>query len=74
MHCSFDKHLASSDRMNLDCCEVKAITGDYDMTSIALDNFYSVLSCRLAPPDVMSAPCGQRADNSDTCTLPGSCL
>jgi hypothetical protein len=45
MHCSFDKHLASSDRMNLDYCEVKAITGDYDMTIIALDNFHSVLSC-----------------------------
>jgi hypothetical protein len=74
MHCSFDKHLASGDRTNLDYCEVKAITSDYDMTIIALDSFYSVLSCRLAPPDVLSTPCRQCVDNSGACTLPGSCL
>jgi hypothetical protein len=38
MHHSFDKHLACGGRMNLNCCKVTAITGDYDMTIITMDN------------------------------------
>jgi hypothetical protein len=45
MHPSSDKHLACGDGMNLDCCEVTDITGDYGMTIITLDNIYYVLSC-----------------------------
>jgi hypothetical protein len=58
---SSDKHLSCSDKMNLDYCLV-------DMAIITLDSHYFMLSCRPTPPDAMSAPCGQRADNRGTCT------
>jgi hypothetical protein len=41
--------------MNIDCCEVMAIIGDYDMTIIKLDIIYFVFSCRLTPPDALFA-------------------
>jgi hypothetical protein len=56
MHHSSDKYLACGDEANLDCCEVMAITGDFDMTIITLDSHYSVLSCLPTPPDVLSVP------------------
>jgi hypothetical protein len=37
--------------MNLDCCKVMGITGDYAITIITLDNIYCVLSCRPTPLD-----------------------
>jgi hypothetical protein len=74
MHRSSNKHLACSDGTNLDCCEVMAITGDYDMIIVTLDSLYSVLSCWPTPPDVLSVSYGQHADSRGTCTLLGPCL
>jgi hypothetical protein len=59
MHHSSDKHLACSDGMNLDYCEVMAITGDFNMAIITLDTHYFVLSCHPAPPVALSMTCGQ---------------
>jgi hypothetical protein len=58
MHHGSDKHLAYDDMMNLDCCEVMAITIDYGMTNITLDNLYFVLSCRPTPPNALSMQYG----------------
>jgi hypothetical protein len=58
MHHSSDKHLTYIDGRDLDCCEVTAITSDFNMTTITLDNHYYVLSCQPAPPDALSVPCG----------------
>jgi hypothetical protein len=49
MHHGSNKHLASDDEPNLDCCEVIVIIVDYDMAIITLPSIYIVLSCRLTP-------------------------
>jgi hypothetical protein len=71
---SSNKHLACGDETNLDCCEVMAIAGDYDMAIITLDSLYSVLSCWPIPTDFLSMSYGRRADSRGTCTLVGPCL
>jgi hypothetical protein len=45
MYRSFDKNLACGNEMNLDCYEVTAITGDFNMTIITLGSHYSMLFC-----------------------------
>jgi hypothetical protein len=60
--------------MNLDCCEVTTITGDYDMVIITLDNLSSMLSCLPTPRDAMSMLCGRHADSRSIGTLLGPCL
>jgi hypothetical protein len=69
MHHGSDKHLAYDDMTNLDCCEVMAITIDYGMTNITLDNLYFVLSCRPTPPNALSMQYGWRTDSEGTNTL-----
>jgi hypothetical protein len=54
MHHGSNKHLASDDETNLDCCEVIVIIVDYDMAIITLQSLYIVLSCRLTPADALS--------------------
>jgi hypothetical protein len=53
MYHGFDKHLSCGDGTNLDCCEVMAITVDYDMIIITLGNLYFMLSCQPTPPDAL---------------------
>jgi hypothetical protein len=54
MHHDSNKHLASDDETNIDCCEVIVIIVDYDMAIITLQSLYIVLSCRLTPADALS--------------------
>jgi hypothetical protein len=49
-----NRNLACSVKASLDCCDVTAITSDYDMTIITLDMLYFVLSCWLTPIDALS--------------------
>jgi hypothetical protein len=58
MYHNADKNLACGDGSNLDCCEVMAIIGDFDMAIITLESHYFVLSCQPTPPDVLPMPCG----------------
>jgi hypothetical protein len=65
----FDMHHDSE--MNLDCYEVMAITVDYDMIIIILDNIYSILSCQPTPPKTLILLSGhaKRARHSSVSVL-----
>jgi hypothetical protein len=56
MACSLisNKNLACGDGAGLNCCDMTAATGDYDMAIITLGRLYLVLSCQLTPPDAPS--------------------
>jgi hypothetical protein len=45
--------LACGEGTRLDCCDVILATRELGMTIIKLGRLYFVLSCRLAPSDVM---------------------
>jgi hypothetical protein len=74
MHHSLDKHLACGDGMKLDCYGVIAITGDYNIVIITLDNLYYVLSCQSTPPKVPSVLYERRVNSGGTNALPGTYL
>jgi hypothetical protein len=73
MYYNSDIHLPCGNVMNLDCCKMTNITGDFGM-AITLDNHYFMLSCQPTPPDALSAPCVRHANSRATCTLLGTCL
>jgi hypothetical protein len=49
-----NRNLACGDGASLDCYDVMAAVGDYNMTIITLGRLYLVLSFRLTPPDASS--------------------
>jgi hypothetical protein len=64
-----NRNLACSDKASLDCCEVMAITSDYDMGITTLDRLYFMLSYLLIAPNALSMLYGRRAGGGDTCAL-----
>jgi hypothetical protein len=49
-----NRNLAYDEGTRLDCCDVAATTGDYDMAIITLGRLYYILSCQLAPTNALS--------------------
>jgi hypothetical protein len=65
-------NLACRESTRLDCCDVIFAAGELGMTIISLGRLYFVLSCQLAPTDVVSMQHGSRVGSGGTCDLTGS--